>query len=141
MSTRRPTTCSGKGSPAVNIRDDGAGIRHVYKILPRADWEHACRHGTYAGSPDDLRDGFIHLSAADQVAATAARHFRGIRDLVLVALDRDALGEALRWEPSRGGALFPHYYGPLPVSAARWWQPLELAADGVPIIPAEIEAC
>lgn len=125
----------------MNYRGEGAGPQRVYKILTRADWNQACRDGSYAGSSDDLRDGFIHLSAAHQLAGTAARHFRGLNDLLLVALDAEALGSALEWEPSRGGDLFPHYYGPLPVTAALWSKPLELAPDGVPVIPDEVGAC
>ncbi len=89
----------------------------VFKICPRSAWAAAEAAGAYTGNPDDLRDGFIHLSARDQIAGTLAKHYAGKRDLVLVAVDPDALGDALRWEPSRGGALFPHLYGPLPVSA------------------------
>ena len=122
----------------VNDRACDAESRIVYKILTRADWEEALRAGRYAGSQDDVRDGFIHLSAASQVAGTAARHFRGIEDLVLVALDSERLGSALKWEPSRGGALFPHYYGPLPADAALWSKPLPLGADGMPVLPAEV---
>ncbi len=107
----------------------------VYKICPRADWDAACRDGHYRGSADDLRDGFIHFSAASQVAATAARHFRGQPGLVLVAIDAAALGPALRWEPSRGGDLFPHLYAALPVAAATAVADLPLAADGVPRVP------
>lgn len=113
----------------------------VYKILTRDDWQQACNTGSYAGSPDDLRDGFIHLSAAHQVASTAARHFRSIDGLVLVALHAGKLGAALKWEPSRGGDLFPHYYGQLPASAALWSKPLALGADGVPIMPEGFEKC
>ncbi len=107
----------------------------VYKICPRAAWDDACRTGHYRGSADDLRDGFIHLSAAHQVAATAAKYFRGQPDLVLVAMAPVALGSGLAWEPSRGGELFPHYYGPLPVSAALAVIPLPLGNDGVPLVP------
>jgi len=125
----------------VNNLCEGAELLRVYKILPRVDWDQACQDGSYAGSPDDMRDGFIHLSAAHQLASTAARHFRGLEDLVLVALDAEVLGPALKWEPSRGGDLFPHYYGPLPARRALWSRPLELAPDGVPLIPREITAC
>ncbi len=110
----------------------------VYKILTQDDWQSACRAGAYGGSRDDLRDGFIHLSAAHQLAATATRHFHGVGDLVLVALDAGRLGKALAWEPSRGGDLFPHFYGPLPVSAALWSKPLPLGPDGAPRLPEEL---
>lgn len=125
----------------MNDRGEDAGLFRVYKILTGADWDQACLNGSYAGSPDDVRDGFIHLSAAHQVAATAARHFRGIYGLVLVALDAAALGPALKWEPSRGGDLFPHYYGRLPVTAAVWAKPIELGPGGVPVVPEDIEGC
>ncbi len=106
----------------------------VYKILPSADWAAAVAAGVYAGSADDARDGFIHLSTAEQLAGTAARHFRDKPGLVLVAFEAAALGEALRWELSRGGALFPHLYGALLPPLAQWQKPLPLGADGVPII-------
>ncbi len=85
----------------------------VYKILPRADWERAVAAGRFEGSAVDLADGFIHLSGADQWAETARRHFAGQEDLMRLTLDADRLGPALRWEVSRGGALFPHLHAPL----------------------------
>lgn len=110
--------------------------RIVFKILPADDWAQARASGAFAGSADDLRDGFIHLSTAAQLAGTAARHFAGRPDLVLVAFAVAALGSDLAWEPSRGGALFPHLYAPLPAALALWQAPLVLGPDGVPIIPA-----
>ena len=110
----------------------------VYKILPRAEWHEAVARGAYAGSADDVRDGFIHLSAADQLAGTATKYFRDQPGLVLVAFAADRLGPQLRWEPSRGGALFPHLYGPLPATLALWSRSLPLAADGTPLLPAEL---
>jgi uncharacterized protein (DUF952 family) len=110
----------------------------IFKIVARDDWNAACRDGQFDGSPDDIRDGYIHLSAADHVQGTAAKYFRGLEDLLLVAFDETALGAALVWEPARGGALFPHLYAPLPTSLALWQRPLVLSADGVPIIPADI---
>lgn len=89
----------------------------VYKIARRAEWEALKREGVFAGSPDDLRDGFIHLSAAGQVKATAAKYFTGQDELFLLAIDAATLGSGLKWEPSRGGARFPHLYGVLPLSA------------------------
>ncbi len=82
----------------------------IFKILPRAIWDRALAQGCFEGSAVDLRDGFIHFSAADQLAETASRHFAGEDDLMLLTVDADALGPALRWEPSRGGARFPHLY-------------------------------
>lgn len=102
----------------------------IYKICSRALWEEAERDGLFPGSPADQADGYIHLSTAEQVTETAAKHFRGEPDLVLVAVDAEALGEALKWEPARGGALFPHLHGPLPVAAALWVKPLGTAPDG-----------
>ncbi len=89
----------------------------VYKILPSAEWAAAQAVGTFTGSPVDDADGYIHLSGADQVAETASRHFAGRPDLVLLAVDVARLGPALRWERSRGGQIFPHLYGSLPVDA------------------------
>lgn len=113
----------------------------VYKILTQDDWDKARLLGSYTGSQDDLRDGFIHLSAPHQVAETARRHFAGIEGLVLLAIDADRLGTALKWEPSRGGDLFPHHYGPLPADAVVWSKPLALGSDGVPIIPEKAGTC
>lgn len=109
----------------------------VFKICDREAWAQAQASGRYDGSADDRRDGFIHLSAADQIAGTLARHFAGSEGLVLIAFDADALGPALKWEPSRGGALFPHLYGPLPAKAALWTRPLPLE-DGQHRLPLEV---
>jgi uncharacterized protein (DUF952 family) len=102
----------------------------IYKISTTALWREAERAGAFTGAPVDIADGFIHFSTAAQVAETAARHFAGAADLVLVAVDAAALGAALRYEPSRGGALFPHLYGTLPLSAVRWVRPLPLGTNG-----------
>ena len=102
----------------------------IYKICDAAAWRAAERAGEFLGAPVDLADGFIHFSTVDQVAETAEKHFAGRRDLVLVAVDADALGPALKCEPSRGGALFPHLHGKLPLSAVRWTRPLPLGPDG-----------
>lgn len=89
----------------------------IFKICPAALWEDAKTAGQFAGSAHDLADGFIHFSTAEQLAETAAKHFAGQTDLVLLTVDEAPLGEALKYEPSRGGALFPHLYGPLPLNA------------------------
>jgi|SRR6185312_3501746 len=102
----------------------------IYKICGAALWRDAERDGTFYGAAVDLQDGFIHFSAADQVAETAARHFAGMSDLVLVYVDAGKLGERLKWEPSRGGALFPHLYGPLALDAVTDAKPLPLGPDG-----------
>ncbi|MFE9654307.1 DUF952 domain-containing protein [Micromonospora sp. NPDC006431] len=89
----------------------------IYKILVRAEWSAALAEGRYDGSATDRQDGFVHLSSAEQLSGTAERYFAGQPDLLVLAVDPDLLGDALRWEPSRGGALFPHAYGPLPLAA------------------------
>jgi uncharacterized protein (DUF952 family) len=96
----------------------------IYKICPALLWREAERNGVFRGSNDDLRDGFIHFSTAAQVAATAAKHFAGQRDLLLLHVDAARLGDALKWEPSRGSALFPHLYGTLAISAVTRVDPL-----------------
>lgn len=98
----------------------------IYKICSAAEWAAAEAAGAYRGSAVDHQDGFIHFSTAEQAEETAARHFAGRDGLVLVAVDPAALGDALRWEPSRGGALFPHLYGELPLSAVQGVAPLPL---------------
>jgi uncharacterized protein (DUF952 family) len=103
----------------------------IFKICDRPAWDDAERIGRFTGAPVDLADGYIHFSAADQVRETAARHFSGRPDLVLVAVDSAALGPALKWEASRGGALFPHLYADLPLSAVVWVRPLPLGPDGL----------
>ena len=107
----------------------------IYKILPQSLWADAIAAGSFRGSPLDLADGFMHFSTAAQVRDTAAKHFAGIEDLVLVAVDADLLGTALEWEPSRGGALFPHLYAPLAVKLAAWVTPLPIGADGTHTFP------
>ncbi len=102
----------------------------IYKICTAADWQQAEAAGAYRGSAADGADGFIHFSTAEQAPATAAKWFAGQRDLVLVAVDAQALGDRLKWEPSRGGALFPHLYGELPLAAVRRVDPLPLDAQG-----------
>jgi uncharacterized protein (DUF952 family) len=107
----------------------------VFKIVEAEAWDRAVAAGRFDGAAIDLADGFIHLSAADQVAETARRHFAGRDGLVLVAVPETALGSALRWEESRGGALFPHLYGPLAPGLVAWVRPMPLGPDGVHRIP------
>lgn len=107
----------------------------LYKICPAALWHAAERCGAFAGSADDMRDGYIHFSTAAQVAETARRHFAGQADLVLVAVASGALGSALKWEPSRGGDLFPHLYGVLDPRLVLAVTPLPLMADGTHLFP------
>ena len=110
-------------------------MRIIYKICPALLWREAEKVGFFAGAPIDIQDGYLHFSTAKQVGETAARHFAGQSDLMLIAIDGDSLGEALRYEPSRGGDLFPHLYAHLPLSAVRWVKPLPLGADGQHIFP------
>ena len=113
----------------------------VYKVVPRAAWEAACRTGTYEGSADDRRDGYIHLSLREQLAGTLAKHFRGQDDLVLIQFETRALGEALRWEISRGGQLFPHLYAGLPTREAMAVRSLLPGKDGIPMLPEDLATC
>lgn len=111
---------------------------YVYKLVTQSAWAEAQAAGVFLGSEVDVRDGFIHFSCADQVEETLRRHFAGVPDLVVVELLVSHLGEALRWEPSRGGALFPHLYAPLPTHLARKVVALELDGTGAwqrPVLP------
>src|SRR4051794_24496692 len=119
----------------VPIAPGRMGVTTIYKICAAAEWQDAERAGVFRGSAVDLRDGYIHFSTAGQVAETAAKHFAAQRDLVLVAVDAADLGGRLKWEPSRGGALFPHLYGTLDVAAVRRVEPLRLGPDGRHVIP------
>ncbi|WP_417670614.1 DUF952 domain-containing protein [Roseibium sp.] len=102
----------------------------IYKILPRTLWQAAEAEGVFKGAPVDLADGYIHFSTAEQVHETAAKHFAGQSDLLLAAFDADAFGDAMKWEPSRGGALFPHLYATLAPETALWVRELPLGSDG-----------
>jgi uncharacterized protein (DUF952 family) len=110
----------------------------IYKICPAALWRDAERDGVFAGAPVDRQDGFIHFSTAAQAQETAAKHFAGADGLVLIAVDADGLGGALKWEPSRGGDLFPHLYGALPLSAVLWAVPLPLGREGRHVFPEQM---
>jgi uncharacterized protein (DUF952 family) len=112
----------------------------VYKVLSEAAFEEAWTAGRFDGSSDDARDGFIHLSAGHQLAATLAAHFAGQDGLVLVALDVERLGPSLKWETSRGGARFPHLYAPLDLGAVLWSEPLTLGPDGRHVVPEGVVA-
>jgi uncharacterized protein (DUF952 family) len=104
--------------------------RPLYKVLARQLWEAAEMAGQFAGAGIDLQDGFIHLSSTDQVVETVQKHFAGQDDLMLISIDEELLGESLRWEVSRGGALFPHVYGPIPLSAILQVQSLPMDENG-----------
>jgi uncharacterized protein (DUF952 family) len=107
----------------------------IYKICSNALWAEAERAGVFHGAPVDARDGFIHFSSATQVRETAAKYFAGAKDLMLIAVDADALGDALKWELSRDGDLFPHLYGELPLAAVLWTRPLPLGIDRRHVFP------
>ncbi|QFU15541.1 DUF952 domain-containing protein [Microvirga thermotolerans] len=107
----------------------------IYKICSEPLWKAAEAEKVFRGAPVDSQDGYIHFSTAAQVRETAARHFAGQDGLVLVAVDEERLGEALRYEPSRGGDLFPHLYALLPLSAVLWVKPLPLGDDGRHVFP------
>ncbi len=112
--------------------------KHIYRLLGAEHWRRAELTGRFSGTEHDLRDGFIHFSTAAQVAEPAARHYRGQPDLLLLRVDADALGSALRWEPSRGGALFPHLYGELPVTAVTRVDTLGLDTEGRHVFPDDL---
>jgi len=104
-------------------------VTRIYKLLTRPEWLAASDAGVFNGSPVDLADGYIHFSTAAQAQETGRKYFSGIEGLVA-----EAFGESLKWEPSRGGDLFPHLYGPLPTALAVEAAPVELDEDGVPVL-------
>ena len=110
-------------------------MRRIYKICSASAWREAERQGVYRGSADDIRDGFIHFSLPSQLAETARKHFLGQTGLFLIEVDADALGDALRWEPSRGDELFPHLYGELDLGAVINVLEMRTRADGSHDIP------
>jgi uncharacterized protein (DUF952 family) len=107
----------------------------IYKILPRAEWSAAQAAGRFEGSAVDHQDGYIHFSTSAQAKETARRYFAGLADLVVLEVEGDDLGGALKWEPSRGGDLFPHLYAPLATNAVLTVHDAPLDADGVPETP------
>ncbi len=102
----------------------------IYKVCSNAVWEEMRQLTTWNGSPHDLRDGFIHFSTASQLEGTVRKHYAGQTELMLLAIEAEQLGETLKWEPSRGGELFPHLYGPLPISTVASVHELKMAVDG-----------
>ncbi len=110
----------------------------IYKIVPAPLWREAERIGRLDGAPVDLADGFIHFSTAEQLRETGGKHFKGQDDLLLVTVDPDLLHDALVFETSRGGALFPHLYAPLPLEAVIAVEPLPMNADGSHVYPKSI---
>jgi uncharacterized protein (DUF952 family) len=111
------------------------GAPLIYHVCTAEAWEAAVDSGTYHGSADDARDGYLHFSSGDQVRESVAKHRAGQDGLVMLAVDPQLLGDALKWEVSRGGALFPHLYGRLPLEAVTQVTPLPLGDDGVHMFP------
>src|SRR5258708_35639902 len=112
----------------------------IYHMCRRVEWDAAQASGFYRGSSQDQADGFIHFSTASQLPGSARKHRTGQPDLMLLTVDAGRLGAALRWEPARGGELFPHLYGPLPLTAVRRADPLPLDAGGEHVFPPHVEA-
>lgn len=102
----------------------------IYKLAPAGLWKQAEAAGVFTGAPVDLADGFIHFSTSAQTRETAAKHFNGEADLLLIAVDAGLLADGLKWEESRGGQLFPHLYGPLPLAVVRSVAPVPRGPDG-----------
>jgi uncharacterized protein (DUF952 family) len=140
LTPRNDGQCSLREVAAI-IRKNPEGIMTaglIYKICPEQLWREAEVAGVFAGAAIDLSDGYIHFSTATQARETAARHFAGQRELLLIAVDGKTLGAALKYEASRGGDLFPHLYGTLPVKQVRWVMPLPLGADGAHLFPEDM---
>ncbi|MEO1280459.1 MAG: DUF952 domain-containing protein [Pseudomonadota bacterium] len=113
-------------------------IRVIVKVMPKPEWTRALALGTYAGSPDDARDGFIHLSTPQQLSGTLEKYYKGQSDLVAIAYSPDELGDGLKWEISRGGERFPHLYGMLPANASLPVFDVFTGDDGIPLVPTEL---
>jgi len=111
----------------------------IYRLLSADEWRRAAAAGSFVGTEHDVRDGFIHFSTAAQVAETAARHYAKRPGLLLLGVRVEALGAALRWEPSRGGALFPHLYAALPARAVTRLDPVDLDENGDHVFPGDLE--
>ncbi len=110
-------------------------MKIIYHMCRRDEWDIALAAGHYGGSTQDLADGFMHFSTGEQIVDSAARHRAGQDGLVLLAVDADRLDDALKWEPSRDGALFPHLYGSLPVDSVERVDDLPLGPDGLHLFP------
>lgn len=109
--------------------------REIFHMCREAEWLKAKAEGAYRGSSQDAADGFIHFSGRAQVVESAAKHRAGQAGIVLLTVDASVLGDALKWEPSRGGRLFPHLYGPLSVDAVVRVDALPIGADGRHVFP------
>ncbi len=116
----------------------GGGVKTIYKIFCASEWSAAQRARQFAGSPDDIRDGFIHFSTAEQLRGTLAKYFMAESEIVLAAIDASALGDGLKWEVSRGGMKFPHLYASLPLDAVRQLTRHARDTSGGFVLPAEI---
>lgn len=121
--------------PPVNMARMSSGMAMIYKLLRAEEWAAFQAKGFFTGASVDVKDGYIHFSTAEQVRETAAKHFAGVAGLVLAEVDPRALGAALKWEPSRGGQLFPHLYSPMPLTAVLRTWPLALGPDGRHVLP------
>lgn len=115
--------------------------RFIYKVCERSAWEKAVEMGHFVGSSDDVRDGYVHLSTADQLVGTLSKHFAGQTDLVLITFPTDSLAAALRWEPTTSGRIYPHFYGPLPTARATRVAAIGLDANKRHILPEGYEEC
>lgn len=111
----------------------------IFKILDKNEWAATQEMGEYSGSVDDLRDGFVHFSTASQLAETAAKHFAGRENLLLLGIETHVLGESLKWEASRGGQLFPHLYGSFAVEQVSIVADFPLDESGCHVIPHQID--
>ena len=131
-----PLECLGSSIGAMSQCTQELVLPIIYKICAAGLWRAAGPSQRFKGSQFDIADGFIHFSTAEQLAETARLHFAGQSDLVLVAVRAEALGPALRWEPSRRGELFPHLYGDLPLEAVSWVKPITLDKEGWHVLPA-----
>ena len=114
---------------------DSDGKNLIFKIVSAQQWSVATEQGEFLGAAIDLTDGYIHFSTAEQLRETVEKHFAGQSDLLLVSVDADSLGDELKWEPSRGGALFPHLYAPLSIESVVMSTEMPLGEDGHHIIP------
>jgi uncharacterized protein (DUF952 family) len=130
--------CGGFSRRKVRLVCDAMPDRLIYHLARKADFDRSIAAASYEGAREDTKDGFMHFSTADQVVESAARHRAGEPDLLLVAVDPDRLGAALRWEAARGGVLFPHLYGPLPLDAVAWTRPLPLDDAGRHRFPSDL---
>jgi uncharacterized protein (DUF952 family) len=127
-----------RSKSVIQTSASGFDMPIIYKISPRLAWKQAEETGVFTGAPVDIQDGYIHFSAAHQVRTTVEKHFAGQTDLVLVCIPSEALGDALRWETSRGGDSFPHLYASLPTKLATAVIDLPMQADGKHLLPKDI---